>query len=65
MEQFSKNTFREVRLAGERDFTVTDEERRTLMCSQCGKSDEFYKDAHGIFCRRCGPSVHVVNRKRE
>ncbi|EFL88347.1 hypothetical protein R2A130_3514 [Ahrensia sp. R2A130] len=37
-------------------------EKRTLECKSCNKRDELYRDAHGIFCKRCGPNVPVVFR---
>lgn len=28
-------------------------------CIGCRKSDQLYRDDHGVFCARCGPSTPV------
>jgi hypothetical protein len=41
---------------------LTGYELRVMVCSECRSGDHLYKDAHGIFCRRCGPSVPVTTK---
>ncbi len=30
-----------------------------VQCVNCKSSDQLYKDVHGTFCSRCGPSYPV------
>lgn len=43
-------------------YELTPYEKAAIICAECEKSDRLYKDAHGIFCSRCGPSAPVKAR---
>lgn len=45
-----------------RDIELSPYERAVVICANCRESDMLYKDAHCIFCHRCGPSVTVTTR---
>jgi hypothetical protein len=44
------------------EYTLSAYEKASVVCRGCGQADQLYKDAHGIFCHRCGPSVPMAER---